>query len=665
MQKSVFFFKILLYNVTKYMKKNIIVLASEIANDYSFSILDGISNYFADKNVNLIIISARMGKDLPSMHSQIGLKLTECEQIDGIIVLTAVFLSRISIPKLAELLQNVHTNNILSLSTQLPIKGSSFTYVNSDEAYNTIIKHLIDEHNCKRFAFMSATATGSEEAKERFESFRKAVINNGLEFDESLKFEGGFVYDRALAALQNKYKKKEDVDFDAILAANDMMGFACIRAIESLGLKVPDDVKVVGYDDIIQAQTAELTLSTINQQMEEQGRIAAELVWERANGKEIPEKNPISIRPIFRKSCGCSGTESEFVDKMLKHTGNRNISVSLHLEKNMIQQNIYYLLENLQSEMTLEMLFDSIDSILPDRYFSGIAVCMYKHPLHVTEKEILELPEEATLRVHIDKTMNLKETTLHETFNPRKFILPEQYFNDKPGTYLFHPIFFGHKQYGYIICKSISNEYLFTMIYLKTFSTIISQAYIYTMQLEENAKLTSENLLLQMDNSELNQISMYDSLTGVLNRRGLMVMGVESINLSLKMGTTGVVFFADMDFLKKINDKHGHDMGDLAIKLEAKVFKTVFRQNDIIARLGGDEFAGIIPGLPVTHIEKIKNKIKDACKKISEENNLPFEISISFGAVEFNKENHNLESLIKLADKEQYSSKRRHHLDRK
>ena len=647
------------------MKKNIVVLASEISNDYSFSVLDGITSFFADKDVNLIIISARVGEHIAELHSQIGIKLAECDQIDGIIVFSAIFLSRMPVKSLTKLLGGIKTKNILSLSTQLPIKGSASTYVSCDEAYDTIINHLKEEHGCKRFAFMSATATGSEEAKERFESFKKAVKNNGFEFDENLKFEGYFVYDRALNAIQEKYKKKEDIDFDALLAANDMMAFASIRAIEAIGLKVPEDVKVIGFDDIIQAQTAELTLSTINQQMEEQGKEAAKLIWDRANGIEIPEKTPMKIRPIFRKSCGCTGTESEFVDKMLKHTGNRNISVTLHLEKNMIQQNIYYLLENLQNEMTLEMLFDSLDSILPERYIPGIAVCMYENPLHVSEKEKLVLPKKAIIRAHVDKEYKIKETTLHEAFNPRKKILPDEYFGDKPGVYLTHPIFFGHKQYGYIVCRTVSTEYLFTMIYLKTFSTIISQSYIYTVQLEENAKLTSENLMLQMDNTELNQISMYDSLTGVLNRRGLMVMGAESMNLSLKMGTTGVVFFADMDFLKKINDEYGHDMGDIAIKLEAKIFRTVFRQNDIIARLGGDEFAGIIPGLPITHIDKIKAKIKEECKKVSEENKLPFEISISFGAVEFNKENHNLEALIKLADKEQYSSKRRHHMNRK
>ena len=647
------------------MKKNIVVLVSEIANDYSFSVLDGINNYFANKDVNLIIIAARMRDDLASIQSQIGIKLAECEQIDGIIILSAIFLSRITLEELCKTLKGIKTKNIVSISAPLPIKNCASTYVSCDKAYNTIVKHLKEVHGCKRFAFLSATATGSEEAEDRFQAFKKAMKKNGLKFDESLLFQGYFVYDRALYSIQEKYKSKKDIDFDAIIAANDMMAFGAIQAIESLGLKVPEDVKVVGYDDIIQAQTAELTLSTINQQMEEQGRKAGALVWKRANGKDIPEKTPIQICPIFRKSCGCTSTESEFIDKMLERTGNRVISVSLHLVKNLIQQNIYYLLESLQSEMTLEMLFDSIDSILPVEYIPGIVICMYDHPLHVTEKDNLKLPKEATIRVHIDKTQNIKSTTLHETFNPQKMILPKKYFSKGPGTYLTHPIFFGHKQYGYIVCKSISTEYLFAMIYLKTFSTIISQAYIYTMQLEENAKLTSENLLLQMDNSELNQISMVDSLTGVFNRRGLMVMGTETMKLSLNMGTSGVIFFADMDYLKTINDEYGHDMGDLAIKLVAQVLKTVFRQNDIIARLGGDEFAGIIPGLPITHVEHIKSKIKDTCKKISSENKLPFALSLSFGAVEFNKENHNLEALIKLADKEQYSSKRRHHLDRK
>lgn len=647
------------------MKKNIVVLVSEIANDYTFSVLDGIYNYFADKDVNLITVPTRRPKDLTTKHYWIGMKLAETEQVDGVIVLSTIYLSEITKEELAEHLSHFATTNIVSISTELPIKDSVYTYVSCDKAYDTIIKHLKEEHGCKRIAFMSAANTGSEEAKQRFDSFKKAMDKNKLNFDDNLHFEGNFVYDVAYFGLKNKYKTKEQVDFDAIIAANDMMAFGCLDAIESLGLKVPDDVKVVGYDDIIQAQTAELSLSTVNQQMEQQGEKAAELVWDKANGKSVPKATAIDIKPIFRKSCGCSSNESEFKKKMEKHTGNRNPSVSLHLEKTIIQQNIYFLLETLHHETTLDMLFQTFNTILPDRYAPGIAVCMYDTPLMVEEDQPVELPSKATVRLFIDKINGINETNIKVPFNPKKMIIPPEFYGKEMGSFMIQPIFFGHKQYGYFVCKNITNEYLLTLIYLKTFSAIISQAYIYTKQLEENAKLSSENLLLQIDNTELNEISMNDSLTDVFNRRGLMEMGKEAIDLALKMGSTGIVFFADMDDLKKINDSYGHDMGDKAIQTEAEIFKTIFRQNDIIGRLGGDEFAGVIPGLPEDHIEKTRIAIKEAGKKLAEKNGLPFEISISFGAVVFDSENCDLNTLITLADKEQYIEKRKHHAQKK
>ena len=648
------------------MKKNIVILVSDIANDYSFSVLDGIYAYFSDKEVNLITIPTRTKKDLVTWQYWIGMKLAETSQVDGVIVLSAIYLSSITKDKLAEILSHFHTNNIVSISTELPLKNSVYTYVTCKEAYDKIIQHLKEEHGCKRIAFMSAMGTGSIEAKERYEAFIQSMVKNGLEFDPHLYFEGYFVYDGALNALQKKYKTKEEIDFDAIITANDMMAFACIRVIESLGLKVPDDVKVIGYDDIIQAQTAELTLSTINQQMEEQGRAAAELAWDKANGKKIPQSVAIPIKPIFRKSCGCQSEESAFIKKMNTHSGgNRNISVTLHLEKNMIQQNIYFLLESLHNEMTLEMLFEMFDTIMPERVIPSIAVCIYDKPMLIDESKELELPDKATVRLYINKAEGIKNTKLKKSFNPKKKILPPEFFGKSNGSFMIQPIFFGHKQYGYFVCKSLTTEYLFTMIYLKTFSAIISQAYIYTKQLEENAKLSSENILLQIDNSELNEISMNDSLTGVFNRRGVMEMGSESINLAVKMGSKGIVFFADMNDLKKINDNFGHEMGDKAIQAEAEIFKTVFRQNDVIGRIGGDEFVGIVPGLPIDHLEKTKQALAKTAKTIVQKHKLPFNISISFGAVEFGPENKDLDKLITLADKQQYIEKRKYHSEQK
>lgn len=649
------------------MAKNIVVLVNEISTDYTFSVLDGIVDYFKDKDVNLILISTRMKDNDMSAQYWSGMKLAEASQIDGAIILSTIYLSSISVKELSGYISKLKTKNIVSISIQLPVKNSVSTYISCDKAYNEIVRHLKEVHGCKKIAFMSADETGSEEAKERFNAFQKAMTANNMKFDPSLKFQGYFVFDAAFYAIQSRYKNQEDVDFDALVAANDMMAFGAMNALETIGIKVPEDVKVVGYDDIIQAQTAEISLSTVNQQMEEQGKTAAELAWKMANGKKVAQQTPIQIQPVFRKSCGCCEPESQYLNRIKSGFINntKNTSVNLYLEKHLIQQRIYFLLETLQNEVTIETLFETFEANLPVENIPGIAVCFYDKPVLLTEGKEIKLPHKATLSLFIDKQRGINLQNLNISFDPHKKILPEKYFAEGGGTYMTHPIFFGHKQYGYFISRIVTYDYLFNIIYLKTFSSIVSQAYIYTQQLKENAKLTSENLLLQIDNSELNEMSMIDSLTGVFNRRGVMEMGRESINLAIKMGSKGIVFFADMNDLKKINDNYGHEMGDQAIQAEAEIFKTIFRQNDIIGRIGGDEFIGIIPGLPLDHLEKTKLALKETSKLISEQKKFPFEISISFGAVEFGPDNSDLTKLITLADKQQYIEKQKYHASKK
>lgn len=647
------------------MKKNIVVLVNEIANDYSFSVIDGITSFFKDKDVNLIIIPTRMGQNLFCTHYWAGMKLASLEQIDGVIVLSAIYLSSITKEQLTTYLSELKTDNIVSISSELPLQNSVCTMVSCKKAYTEIISHLCKEHGCKRFAFMSANNTGSEEAFERYHAFREALEANNIEFDENLIFEGSFVFDKAMFALNERYKKAEDVDFDAIIAANDIMAYGAITVLDNLGLKTPDDIKVVGFDDIVLAQTAELSLTTINQQMTVQGKTAAELAWKKANGENIPKKTLIDTKPIYRKSCGCNDNQSDFMEKLKKSFSGQNVSVALQLEKNMIQQSIYYLLDSLQTEITLEKLLETFESILPQQYISNLTVCLYDEPLHLYENKNFSLSKKAAVKLFLDKQENISLININDSFDLSKKMLPDKYFGSTSGTFMFQPIFFGHKQYGYIVCKCATDSYLLTMIYLKTFSSILSQAYIFTKQMEENAKLMTEKALLEMDNSELNEASMLDSLTHLFNRRGLMKTGQEAINLSLKMGTTGVVFFADMDFLKEYNDTYGHETGDLALITLAEVFKTVFRQNDVISRIGGDEYAGVLPGLPYEYVPKIISQIEAASKELSEKNKLPFPVQVSFGTVEFTTDCSDLEELLKLADKVQYEIKRSHHSERK
>lgn len=653
------------------MKKNIVVLVKEVSSDYSLGVLTGIINYYEHKDVNLIIIPVRNPyENNNNLDNQywIGMRMISAQDIDAIIILTPIFSSSMSIEQLHDYLKDVKCKNIVSLSIPLNIPGCVNTKISCQPAYDTIIQHLKEEHNCNKIAFMSANATGSKEALDRYNAFINSMKKNNLEFDEKNKFEGYFVYIDSFNTLKEKYKSKNEVDFDALVCANDMMAFGAIDYLSSLGLKIPEDIKIIGYDDVDQAQIAELSLSTINQQINLQGETAAELAYKMANGEQVPKETTIDIKPIFRRSCGCESNikDTDLYKKMMTSSnGAVNTTLYQYIRSNMDLQKIYFLLETMSEEQTLESLFKAFKDILPKEIISGITVCLYSKPVYVTTMDTCVLPNEVSVVLHIDKNNEVYETHLDNKFKPKKEIVPEKYLKNSSGAYMVHPIFFGTKQFGYFLCKLESKSLVYDMIYEKVFSDIIAQAYIYTKQLEETAKLTSENIMLQLSNSELSEKSKTDVLTNIFNRRGFLDAGQDAINLTIKMNMEGLVCFGDMDNLKFINDTYGHEMGDRAIQTQAEILKTVFRKNDVLGRLGGDEFAAVLTGLDLDTFENIKAKIEKVSKAYSKKNGLPFEISISVGAIEFSPEDHDINILLKKADELQYIEKRRKHAERK
>ena len=104
--------------------------------------------------------------------------------------------------------------------------------------------------------------------------------------------------------------------------------------------------------------------------------------------------------------------------------------------------------------------------------------------------------------------------------------------------------------------------------------------------------------LAAMAEAEISSLSLAigDELTGLSNRRGFEMLGELLLDASRRMGLPLTVIYADLDNLKPINDRFGHDAGDRALKETAQVLETVLRGSDVIARLGGDEFCAILAG---------------------------------------------------------------------
>ena len=159
---------------------------------------------------------------------------------------------------------------------------------------------------------------------------------------------------------------------------------------------------------------------------------------------------------------------------------------------------------------------------------------------------------------------------------------------------------------------------------------------------------------------DLLELSTRDELTGLLNRRGFFMSAQPVAQLAERTGRTFVVFFADLNGLKSINDAHGHPAGDQALGDAAWILTHAFRSADIVARIGGDEFAILAPDAAPESIEIMLRRV---AKWQDERNSTPgrqFGVSLSLGGAGWTpSEPRTLDMLISEADMAAYTAKRR------
>jgi len=151
--------------------------------------------------------------------------------------------------------------------------------------------------------------------------------------------------------------------------------------------------------------------------------------------------------------------------------------------------------------------------------------------------------------------------------------------------------------------------------------------------------------------------SMTDELTGLLNRRGFKSLAQHQVELAKKIKKGFYLFYCDLNDMKKINDRFGHNMGDKALKETAEILRSSFRKTDIIARVGGDEFVILAPEAIPESINVMLNRLNNNIDKQNLSNN-SCKISLSIGYAYFNPDDSKtLDEIIEIADKMMYQEK--------
>jgi diguanylate cyclase (GGDEF)-like protein len=157
---------------------------------------------------------------------------------------------------------------------------------------------------------------------------------------------------------------------------------------------------------------------------------------------------------------------------------------------------------------------------------------------------------------------------------------------------------------------------------------------------------------------ELRNLALTDDLTCMYNRRGFFAAATQLLKVASRNGQSLLLFFCDLDNLKRINDTFGHSEGDLALLRTADAMERAFRAADLLARLGDDEF--VVLALEAANGQEIMLRRFEKALKEANLGESRFQLSVSIGVAQFDPNCAvPLSALISQATKAMYQEKER------
>ena len=166
--------------------------------------------------------------------------------------------------------------------------------------------------------------------------------------------------------------------------------------------------------------------------------------------------------------------------------------------------------------------------------------------------------------------------------------------------------------------------------------------------------------IIEVSNQIFKVAAYHDPLTGLPNRNLFNELTETLRNLAIRNGTHLTLIFIDLDGFKDVNDRHGHEVGDLVLCEVADILGKCVRKNDIIGRIGGDEFLMCFYGIESSiDLDNILNNLIKVISSIKNVRGNKIDISASIGAVSTSEpDNFLINDMVKMADKLMYRAKK-------
>ncbi|MGN0376293.1 MAG: diguanylate cyclase domain-containing protein [Suilimivivens sp.] len=545
-----------------------------------------------------------------------------------------------------KVVNKIRQANVPCISLNVKHPGMLYVGMENDSGVYEMVEHLLFAHGARKFAFI-AGPDGNSDSNGRLRSFLNALADNNIPFDKNYIYYGDYHPESGNKAIDCFCNLQGEFP-DAIVAANDEMALGAFYALQERGYKVPENVLLTGYDHAFVGRNHYPKITTVERPETELGRRAYEKLKDFIYSGRIGDDEILKSMLVFSESCGCKDmlpeNEMDFRSKIIRD----KLHITSYSE--IIKSSSVDFTGAPTYEQLLEEIRRYIKIIDPEEFY--MCMCVVKEPLsadgtfHIEENVKLTELTEYSSKICIPIVYRQGKFESYGRFEVEK-LLPEEYIAGNKGEfYTVVPLHYQDRCYGYCVLRNsrlMMDSELFHLFIMN-----INNA------LENLRKQNMLNAMVQ----KLNRMWVYDTLTGVFNRAGFFRYAPRVIQEAIEKNYKLFVLFLDLDGLKGINDRYGHDEGDNFIRSMGNVLSKIHGHGELLMRYGGDEFVVLAQNFTKEDAQNYIAKIQVGIENYNAISGKPYRLDASMGySIVEPYENMNLEDLVESADREMYKVK--------
>jgi diguanylate cyclase (GGDEF)-like protein len=422
-------------------------LVDSVEESYQSTVLSGVLETARAAGVGVLCFCGGVlaGQRPGAAQRNAVYELVDAHTIDGLVVMSGAIGNVVGPAEMAAFCAAFRPLPVVSVAAAL--EGVPSVVVDDESGMRDAVRHLIAVHRRRRLAFVRGPSA-NQEAERRYRVYREVLAQYDLRLDPDRVVSGTFERasgDEAVAVLLDERK----VSIDAIVAASDEMAIGAMQALSSRGLRVPDDVAVIGFDDLEAAQLCFPPLTTVRQPLYEQGCVATELLLGALREESGPDRVVLRTALVTRRSCGCDHLSSQVDD-----TPGARASAAEALRRRLAAQAdqrarddaVTRVLDEtsgaLSTSFDRDALFANLARHLPRLGIDGAHLATYR--------DRSATPRTSRLVYGVDGERHLPPS---EVSYPSKWLVPEGALPDRPADFVVQPLFFEHEPLGVLLLQ--------------------------------------------------------------------------------------------------------------------------------------------------------------------------------------------------------------------